>query len=59
MPFEPALPQRDQANGDVVSEQVLMRLRALVEEGLASGPATPMTEAEWVELDAVADGKAA
>lgn len=39
-------------------EQQRLRLRALVEEGLSSGPATPMTEADWAELDAIAAGKA-
>ena len=28
------------------------RLRELIEEGLASGPARPMTEADWTELRA-------
>ena len=40
-------------------EQERLRLRALLEEGLASGPATPMTKDDWAELDAIADGKAA
>ncbi|WP_293432091.1 type II toxin-antitoxin system ParD family antitoxin [Piscinibacter sp.] len=40
-------------------DQERLRLRALLEEGLASGPATPMTKADWAELDAIADGKAA
>lgn len=39
-------------------EQELTRLRSLVEEGLTSGPATPMTDEDWVELDAIADVKA-
>ena len=38
-------------------EQERLRLRALLEEGLASGPATPMTKDDWAELDAIADGK--
>lgn len=38
-------------------DQERLRLRALLEEGLTSGPATPMTQADWVELDAIADGK--
>lgn len=33
-----------------------LRVRALHGDGLASGPATPMTEAEWAELDGVVDG---
>jgi antitoxin ParD1/3/4 len=40
-------------------DQERLRLRALVEEGLASGPATPMTEADWADLDAIAHGKGA
>jgi len=40
-------------------DQECRRLRALVEEGLASGPAEPMTEADWAELDAIAEGKIA
>lgn len=39
------------------TEQERIRLRALLEEGLASGPATPMTRADWAELDAVAGAK--
>lgn len=37
-------------------EQEIARLRALVEEGLASGPGRPDTEADWGELDAIASG---
>lgn len=33
------------------------RLRALVSEGLASGPATPMTSADWLNMEAVARGE--
>lgn len=40
-------------------DQERLRLRALVEEGLASGPAAPMIAADWTELEAIADGKAA
>ncbi|MDP1647332.1 MAG: type II toxin-antitoxin system ParD family antitoxin [Rubrivivax sp.] len=32
--------------------QAVQRLRELIEEGLASGPARPMTEADWTELRA-------
>lgn len=39
-------------------EQSIARLRAMVEEGLASGPATPMTPSDWNELDALAGGDA-
>ncbi len=38
-------------------EQRVQRLRALVEEGLASGPATADTHEDWAELDAIADGQ--
>lgn len=37
-------------------EQRIQRLRALVEDGLASGPATPDTQADWDELKAIARG---
>ena len=37
-------------------EQRTARLRALVEEGLASGPATPITDNDWTELRAIANG---
>ena len=37
-------------------EQRLQRLRALVEEGLASGAPEPVTSADWDELRAVARG---
>jgi hypothetical protein len=33
------------------------RLRALVEDGLASGPATMDTRDDWAELNAIADGR--
>jgi antitoxin ParD1/3/4 len=39
-------------------DQERLRLRALVEEGLAGGPATPMSESDWSELSAIVDGKA-
>jgi antitoxin ParD1/3/4 len=39
-------------------EQERLRLRLLVEQGLGSGPATPMSKADWAELDDIADGKA-
>lgn len=32
------------------------RLRALVEEGLASGAATPMSQGDWDEVSAIARG---
>lgn len=37
-------------------EQEVLRLRELVEDGLASGPATPDEAADWVELRAIASG---
>ena len=37
-------------------EQRIQRLRALVEEGLVSGPATPDTQDDWDELKAIARG---
>jgi antitoxin ParD1/3/4 len=37
-------------------EQDMARLRAMVEEGLASGPAVADTDADWAELDAIARG---
>ena len=37
-------------------EQRIQRLRALVEEGLASGPPQPVTDADWEELRAIANG---
>lgn len=37
-------------------EQAKQRLRALVEEGLASGSATPDTQADWDELRDIARG---
>ena len=38
-------------------EQRFNSLRALVQDGLASGPATPDTQADWDELRAIAQGK--
>ena len=38
-------------------EQEIRRLRALLQEGLDSGPATPMTAADWQELEDIASGK--
>ena len=38
-------------------EQRVLRLRALVEDGLASGPATADTRDDWAELNAIADGR--
>ncbi len=38
--------------------QRLQTLRALLEDGMASGPATPFTSADWDDLDAVARGDA-
>lgn len=38
-------------------EQSVLKLRAMVEEGLASGPATAMTQADWDEIDAIASGR--
>jgi antitoxin ParD1/3/4 len=40
-------------------EQSMLRLRALVEEGLASGPATADRKADRDELTAIARGKIA
>jgi antitoxin ParD1/3/4 len=40
-------------------EHGIERLRALVMEGLASGPATPDSEADWEELEALARGDTA
>ena len=37
-------------------EQRIERLRALVQEGLSSGPSTPDTQADWAELRAMARG---
>lgn len=39
-------------------EQNILRLRALVEEGLASGPAVEQGKADWDALRGVAAGKA-
>ncbi len=39
-------------------EQAIARLRAMVEQGLASGPAVPDTQADWDELKAIAKGSA-
>ena len=39
-------------------EQAIARLRALVEEGLGSGPATADTPSDWDELRALATGSA-
>ena len=36
-------------------EQAIARLRAMVEVGLASGPAVPDTQADWDELNAIAN----
>lgn len=38
-------------------DQEFARLRAMVEEGLASGPATPLAQADWDELDAIVRGE--
>ena len=38
-------------------QQTIERLRALVQEGLDSGPATPDTPADWQELEDIASGK--
>lgn len=38
------------------TEESKARLRALIEEGLASGPGTPWTEADREELFAIANG---
>lgn len=40
-------------------EQSVLRLRALVEEGLSSGVATSDTSADWDELKAIARGDVA
>ena len=37
-------------------EHVKQRLRTLIEDGLASGPATPVTQSDWDELRALAKG---
>lgn len=37
-------------------DQRIQRLRALVEEGMSSGPATPDSQADWDELRAIASG---
>jgi antitoxin ParD1/3/4 len=37
-------------------EQTKLRLRALLEDGLASGPATPDTQEDWDELEGIARG---
>jgi antitoxin ParD1/3/4 len=37
-------------------EQDIARLRAMVEEGLASGPARADTSEDWAELEAIARG---
>lgn len=53
---QPAMPtdhSRDQG------EQGLNSLYALVGDGLASGPTTPDTQADWTELQAIAQGKIA
>ncbi len=44
------LVRKDQA------EEAKLRLRALIEEGLASGPGTPWTEADRESLFAIANG---
>lgn len=38
-------------------EQRVLRLRALVEGGLDSGPAKADTREDWAELQAIADGQ--
>ena len=38
-------------------EQAKVRLRELVAEGLASGPATAMTSADWADMESVARGE--
>jgi antitoxin ParD1/3/4 len=40
-------------------EQDIARLRAMVEVGLASGPARPDTAEDWAELEAIARGSKA
>lgn len=53
------------ASGEYVREQIrkdqreqrIQRLRTLVEEGLASGPAKADTHDDWAELNAIADGR--
>ena len=37
-------------------EQEAARLRGLLEEGLASGPATPLSTADWADFKAAASG---
>lgn len=38
-------------------EQRVQRLRALVEDGLAGGPATADTRDDWAELNVIANGR--
>lgn len=38
-------------------EQEIRRLRALLQEGLDSGPGRPDTAADWQELEDIASGK--
>ena len=40
-------------------EQSIERLRVLITDGLASGPPTADTDADWDELENIASGKAA
>jgi len=39
-------------------EQAIASLRALVEQGLASGPATPDIPSDWEDLRSIARGSA-
>ena len=38
-------------------EQARQRLRLLIEEGMRSGAPTPMTGADWADMDAALSGK--
>ncbi|MFG6428863.1 type II toxin-antitoxin system ParD family antitoxin [Roseateles sp. LYH14W] len=38
-------------------EQRVQRLRALVEDGLTRGTATPYTRGDWAEPNGIADGQ--
>jgi antitoxin ParD1/3/4 len=40
-------------------EQSRQRLRLLIEDGLTSGAATPMTSVDWADMDAAVRGEVA
>ena len=56
MTVAPSCDQRDLIR-KAQREQRVQRLRALAEDGLASGPDTADTDDDWVELRAIADGQ--